>query len=97
MARPEEKAQNMMNKWVKMREGEGIEPRQQRRPHLASLCEHLHDAEKWRRQIVREISDGIMKIQNPGQIWKIILYSNPDFKGLFKDFLNAKKLYLKII
>jgi pre-mRNA-splicing factor ISY1 len=66
MARPEEKAQNMMNKWVKMREGEGIEPRQQRRPHLASLCEHLHDAEKWRRQIVREISDGIMKIQNPG-------------------------------
>ena len=31
------------------------------------------------------------------QIWKIILYSNPDFKGLFKDFLNAKKLYLKII
>ena len=56
----------MMNKWVKMREGEGMEPRQQRRPHLASLCEHLHDAEKWRRQIVREISDGIMKIQNPG-------------------------------
>ena len=70
MARPEEKAQNMMNKWVKMKEEGGAEggtdPRSQRRPHLASLCEHLHDCEKWRRQIVREISAGIMKIQNPG-------------------------------
>lgn len=69
MARPEEKAQNMMNKWVKMKEqGEDYddEQRKKRRPFLASHCEHLHDAEKWRRQIIREITDGIRKIQNPG-------------------------------
>uniref|UniRef100_A0A6U6JJR7 Pre-mRNA-splicing factor ISY1 n=1 Tax=Odontella aurita TaxID=265563 RepID=A0A6U6JJR7_9STRA len=69
MARPEEKAQNMMNKWVKMKEqGEDFdeEQRRKRRPFLASHCEHLHDAEKWRRQIIREITDGIRKIQNPG-------------------------------
>ena len=69
MARPEEKAQAMLNKWVKMREqGENYAEIQasKRRPHLASLCEHLHDAEKWRRQIIREISSGISKIQNKG-------------------------------
>mmetsp|Transcript_13602 Transcript_13602/g.17175 ORF Transcript_13602/g.17175 Transcript_13602/m.17175 type:complete len:266 (+) Transcript_13602:167-964(+) len=69
MARPEEKAQAMLNKWVKMREqGDNYAEIQasKRRPYLASLCEHLHDAEKWRRQIIREISNGISKIQNPG-------------------------------
>lgn len=69
MARPEEKAQAMLNKWVKMREqGDNFAEIQaaKRRPHLASLCEHLHDAEKWRRQIIREISGGISKIQNKG-------------------------------
>lgn len=69
MARPEEKAQAMLNKWVKMREqGDNYAEIQaaKRRPHLASLCDHLHDAEKWRRQIIREISAGISKIQNKG-------------------------------
>lgn len=69
MARPEEKAQAMLNKWVKMREqGDNYAEIQasKRRPYLASLCDNLHDAEKFRRQIIREISDGIAKIQNPG-------------------------------
>jgi len=70
MARPEEKAQAMLNKWVKMRsegeDGENKFSRDNRRPFLASHCEHLHDAEKFRRQIVREISEGIRKVQNPG-------------------------------
>lgn len=69
MARPEEKAQAMLNKWVKMKgQGENYAQIQasKRRPYLASLCEHLHDAETWRRQIVHEISSNIGKIQNPG-------------------------------
>lgn len=50
MARPEEKAQNMMNKWVKMAEEEkGIGRREKRRPYLSSLCDRLYDAEKFRR------------------------------------------------
>lgn len=68
MARPEEKAQAMLNKWVKMRE-EGnapVRPSLAKRPFLASQCVHLDDAERFRRQIVREISVGIEKIQNPG-------------------------------
>ena len=37
-----------------------------RRPHLASECEHLADAERFRGQIIREIAEAIRKIQNPG-------------------------------
>mmetsp|Transcript_29087 Transcript_29087/g.44753 ORF Transcript_29087/g.44753 Transcript_29087/m.44753 type:complete len:238 (+) Transcript_29087:107-820(+) len=67
MARPAEKARSMLNKWVKMRE-EGNAPamsRRGKRPFLASECHHLADAEHYRNQIIREISVGIAKIQNP--------------------------------
>jgi pre-mRNA-splicing factor ISY1 len=66
MARPAEKARAMMNKWVAMTDGEDkAKPSHQRRPHLASECEHLVDAERYRNQIIREIADKISKIQNP--------------------------------
>jgi hypothetical protein len=32
------------------------EKKAERRPHLASLCETLPEAEKWRRQILKEIT-----------------------------------------
>ena len=69
MARPAEKARAMLNKWVKMREegnAPAVTPRQQKRPYLASQCEHLADAEYYRNQIVREITAGISQIQNVG-------------------------------
>lgn len=67
MARPAEKARAMMNRWVAMRDA-GNAPQQtnRKRPHLASECEHLADADKFRGQIIREITAGIAKIQNPG-------------------------------
>jgi pre-mRNA-splicing factor ISY1 len=46
--------------------GNAAPGRNRKRPHLASECEHLSDADKFRGQIVREISEGIAKIQNPG-------------------------------
>lgn len=67
MARPAEKARSMLNKWVKMREeGNSTAPVRGRRPKLSSECNHLADAEYYRNQIVREITGGIAKIQNPG-------------------------------
>jgi len=68
MARPAEKARAMLNKWVALKErgnDDDRPKRQQRRPHLASECEHLADAERFRGQIVREITEAIAKIQNP--------------------------------
>jgi pre-mRNA-splicing factor ISY1 len=71
MARPAEKARAMLNKWVAMREQGNAPslsnaPRQQKRPHLASECDHLADAEYYRHQIVREITASISKIQDAG-------------------------------
>jgi len=66
MARPAEKARSMLNKWVKMREeGNQLGPVRGKRPRLASECSNLADAEYYRNQIVREITAGITKIQNP--------------------------------
>ncbi|CAF2154108.1 hypothetical protein HID58_003049 [Brassica napus] len=55
MARNEEKAQSMLNRFVTMKESENKKP-VQRRPYLASECRDLADADKWRHQIMREIS-----------------------------------------
>lgn len=38
----------------------------ERRPYLASDCDDLHQAEKWRRQILGEISRKVAQIQNAG-------------------------------
>lgn len=66
MARPAEKARAMLNKWVALREKGNQTPAfHRKRPHLASECEFLADAERFRGQIVREISRLIEKIQNP--------------------------------
>ena len=65
MARNEEKAQLLLNKWVTMKQqfNAGV---QDRRPYLASECSNLTDAERWRRDIVREITKKVSEIQNAG-------------------------------
>lgn len=65
MARNEEKAQMMMNKWTTMKE-QMAKPERGRRPFLASECENLTDAEMWRRDIIRETSKRVHEIQNAG-------------------------------
>uniref|UniRef100_M4F8Z6 Uncharacterized protein n=1 Tax=Brassica campestris TaxID=3711 RepID=M4F8Z6_BRACM len=62
MARNEEKAQSMLNRFVTMKESENKKP-VQRRPYLASECRDLADADKWRHQIMREISRKVAEIQ----------------------------------
>ncbi|KAF8085021.1 hypothetical protein N665_0685s0013 [Sinapis alba] len=65
MARNEEKAQSMLNRFVTMKEAESKKPKE-RRPYLASECRDLADADKWRHQIMREISRKVAEIQNEG-------------------------------
>lgn len=64
MARNEEKAQAMLNRWVSMKRmmANPIE----KRPALASQCDSLNDCEKWRTQIIKEISKKVQEIQNAG-------------------------------
>jgi pre-mRNA-splicing factor ISY1 len=65
MARNEEKAQSMLNRFITMKQEEKRKPRE-RRPYLASECRDLADAERWRSEILREIGAKVAEIQNEG-------------------------------
>lgn len=64
MARNEEKAQSMLNRYLRTKnEGTSAESR---RPYLAILCSDVSEAEKWLRQILSDIRKRVSEIQNPG-------------------------------
>lgn len=65
MARNEEKANAVLNRFWAAKQEEKRKPKQ-KRPYLASECRDLADADKWRQQILREIGRKVMEIQNPG-------------------------------
>nr|CAG4641039.1 EOG090X09UC [Eulimnadia texana] len=51
---------------IKRRQSQEGKLQKQRRPYLASECKNLQECEKWRREIVREISKKVTQIQNAG-------------------------------
>ncbi|WCJ40294.1 hypothetical protein M5689_021221 [Euphorbia peplus] len=65
MARNEEKAQSMLNRYITQKEEEKKKPKE-RRPFLASECRDLAEADKWHQQIQREIGRKVTEIQNEG-------------------------------
>ncbi|XP_043722368.1 pre-mRNA-splicing factor ISY1 homolog [Telopea speciosissima] len=65
MARNEEKAQSMLNRFIALKNEEKKKPKE-RRPFLASECRDLAEADKWRQQIMREIGRKVADIQNEG-------------------------------
>ena len=67
MARNEEKAKNMMNRWTTFKQELRI-GRKDRRPHLATECDSVSDAERHRRTILGEISEKMSQIQNAGSV-----------------------------
>lgn len=64
MARNEEKAQQLLNKWVTMKQEFNSGGPKERRPFLASECDNLQDAEKWRVDVIRDTAKQITQIQN---------------------------------
>jgi pre-mRNA-splicing factor ISY1 len=65
MARNEEKAQAMLNRFVAAKSAANKEDKSQR-PYLASECTDLADCERYRNQIIKEISKKVSLIQNEG-------------------------------
>ena len=65
MARNEEKAQAMLNRFVAAKSAANKEDKSQR-PYLASECTDLNDCERYRKQILRDISKKVSLIQNEG-------------------------------
>ncbi|KAH9947494.1 pre-mRNA-splicing factor ISY1 [Amylocystis lapponica] len=67
MARNEEKAQSMLYRFREAQAAElGLGTRGDRRPRMASTCKSLRDCERWRGEILREISRKVSKIQDSG-------------------------------
>uniref|UniRef100_A0A2M4AXB9 Putative pre-mrna-splicing factor isy1 n=2 Tax=Anopheles triannulatus TaxID=58253 RepID=A0A2M4AXB9_9DIPT len=64
MARNAEKAMTTLARWRAAKETET--GKQERRPYLASECRDLAQCEKWRVEIIREISKKVAQIQNAG-------------------------------
>jgi pre-mRNA-splicing factor ISY1 len=63
MARNQEKKMELFSKWTQFKKDahSGVSTH---RPHLASECDSVTEAEKWRREMVRDITKKIAAIQN---------------------------------
>jgi len=67
MARNSEKAMTALARWRRGKEEEeGTAKVVKRRPYLATECGDLQEAERWRGQVIREISKNVTAIQNAG-------------------------------
>ncbi|ORY90753.1 Isy1-like splicing factor [Leucosporidium creatinivorum] len=67
MARNEEKSQSMLFRFREAQAAElGLSGRTDRRPRVASSCKDLRQCERWRGEILREISRKVSKIQDFG-------------------------------
>jgi len=67
MARNSEKAMTALARWRRGKEEEedSFKPTN-KRPYLATECDNLPEAEKWRGQVIREVSKNVTAIQNAG-------------------------------
>lgn len=66
MARNAEKAMTTLARWrASQIEEENVVVRK-RRPYLTSDCTDLKEAEKWRRDVIRQVSRKVTQIQNAG-------------------------------
>jgi len=63
MARNAEKAQAMLNRFIQMKK-DALRPALVRRPFIASEVQDVHECEKWRNQVVGQITKQVAIIQN---------------------------------
>lgn len=55
----------MLNRYLAAKQSEKRGPKQLR-PYLASECNDLNEADRWRQQILRDVGKKVMEIQNAG-------------------------------
>ncbi|CAM9940271.1 unnamed protein product, partial [Heterosigma akashiwo] len=84
MARNEEKAQAILNKWTTMKK-DYEKGEDQRRPFLSSDCHDLSEAEQWRRQVIKEITKKVADIQNAGLGEHLIRDMNDQINKLLRE------------
>lgn len=74
----------MMNRWVQMKE-DAFRGKKEKRPWLASECDNLADAERWRRQVIKEASKKISMIQNESAPEHQVRDMNDEINKLFRE------------
>jgi len=85
MARNEEKAQSMLNRWLELKKGEAAPERLARRPGMTTDCNDLTSAERWRGQVLRELGKRVNEIQNSSLPEKRIRELNDTINKLIKE------------
>ncbi|EKM56643.1 uncharacterized protein PHACADRAFT_118486 [Phanerochaete carnosa HHB-10118-sp] len=86
MARNEEKAQSMLYRFREAQAAElGLGTRADRRPRMASACKSLRECERWRGEILREISRKVSKIQDAGLTDYEVRDLNDDINKLLRE------------
>lgn len=86
MARNAEKAQAMLNRYIQGKK-DSMKAAVQKRPFLATEVEDLPEAERWRNQIIREISKEVTNIQN-GSLGE---HKIRDINDMINKLLREKK------
>jgi pre-mRNA-splicing factor ISY1 len=89
MARNEEKAQSILNRWLSQQRPD---TQNQRRPAVTSECKSLGEAERWRMQLLKEIGNKVMYIQNGKISIKIII----NFYIYIKSLINTHVAHVSI-
>lgn len=86
MARNEEKAQSMLYRFREAQAAElGLGTRADRRPKMASACKSLRECERWRGEILRELSRKVSKIQDAGLTDYEVRDVNDDINKLMRE------------
>lgn len=85
MARNEEKAQSMLSRYLQTQNPN--RSKSQRRPHLATLCDDLDEALKWRLQVLSDIRRKISEIQDAG----LDATQTRDLNDLINKLLRERK------
>lgn len=84
MARNEEKAMAMLNRWVKMKRSLNTKDKG-KRPKNPEDTNNLQDAEYWRSQIIRELVKKVSDIQNASLGEHRIRDLNDEINALLKE------------
>ncbi len=84
MTRNEEKAHAMLNRWVAMKK-ELNSRSKDKRPYNSNECNNLQECERWRNQIIKEITKKVADIQNASLGEYKIRELNDEINKLFRE------------
>ncbi len=84
MSRNEEKAHAMLNRWVAMKKDLNSRSKD-KRPGFSKECNNLQECERWRGQIIKEVTKKVANIQNASLGEYKIRELNDEINKLFRE------------